>query len=107
MFRYAQQMEQGRKSWIQVEQFAAARYFDAIALSVGANHAWLGVGGELLNNRKLSGIELGSERFQNWPEILVDHRGEIRLIVARQQSAERSGTSERGSILVRFNGREQ
>src|SRR5580704_18009233 len=93
MFRHTQEMEQSRKSWIQVEQLAAARHFDAIALSIRANHAWLGVGGGLLNNRKLPGIELGSERFQNGREVLVDHRGEIRLIVARQQSAERSGTS--------------
>src|ERR1700721_1419289 len=106
MFGHAQQMEQGRKSWIQVEQLAAARHFDAIALSIGANHAWFGVGGELLNNRKLPGVELGSERFQNWREILVDHRGEIRLIVARQQGTERSGASERRAILVRFNGGE-
>lgn len=64
MFRHSQQMEQGRKSWIQVEQLAAARHFYAIALSVGANHAWLGVGGELLNNRKLPGIELEASGFR-------------------------------------------
>src|SRR5580700_9179835 len=102
MFRQAQQVEQGWKSWVQVEQLTTACHLDAITLAIGAHHARLGVGGELLKQRQLPGIELRSERLQNRTEILINHRRKVRLVVTRQKSAERSGTSQRSTIGMRF-----
>ena len=73
MIGQAQQVQQGWESWIQVKKLATAGHFDAIALSVRAHHAWFGVSRQLLKHRQLSGIELGSERFQNGAEILIEH----------------------------------
>src|SRR5580704_1165440 len=102
MFGQAQQVKQGWKSRVQVKELAAACYFDAITLSIGAHHTWFGVGGELLKQRQLPGIELGSERLQNRTEILINHGRKVRLVVAREKSAERSGTSQRSAIGMRF-----
>ena len=74
MIGQAQQVQQGWESWIQVKKLAAARYFNAIALPIRTHHAWLGVRCQLLKHRQLAGIQLGSERLQNWAEILVEHR---------------------------------
>ena len=73
MIGQAQQVKQRWKGWIHVKELAAARHFDTIAFSIRAYHARLGVGCKLLKHRQLSGIELGSERFQNRAEILIEH----------------------------------
>src|SRR5580700_667683 len=102
MFGQAQQVKQGWKSRVQVKELAAACYFDAITLSIGAHHTRLGIGGELLKQRQLPGIELGSERLQNRTEILINHRRKVRLVVTGQELAKRSGTSQRCAICVGF-----
>src|SRR5277367_6388363 len=107
MFRHAQQMKQGWESRIQIEKLAAAGDFDAVALAIRAHHAWLRVDSELLEQRQLLGIELRSKRLQNWAEVLINHRREVRLVVAGQQRAERGGTSQRRAVRVRFDGCDQ
>src|SRR5260370_38522599 len=58
MIRHTQQVDQGRKTRIQVKEFAAAGHFDAIAFSISTEDAWLGVGCQLLNELQLPGRKL-------------------------------------------------
>src|SRR5580700_11713392 len=102
MFRQTQQVQQGWKTWIQVQELAAACHLDAITLSISAHYTRLGVGGELLKQRQLPGIELGSERLQDGAEILINHGRKVRLVVTGQESAKRSGMSQRCTICMGF-----
>src|SRR6476660_631786 len=93
-------MEQCQNTWIQVKQLATACYFDAVGLSVGTEYAGLGIGSQLLKDRQLAGIELRSERFQNRAEILIKHRGEVRVVVTGKQRMKRGGVSKRSTVCV-------
>ena len=88
MIRVLQQARQGQNTWIQVQEIAAAGHLDAVTLSVSTEYARFGVGCQLLKQRKLTGGKLGSKRLQNGAEILIEHRGEIRVIIAWQERTE-------------------
>src|SRR6266853_6424178 len=47
MIRHTQQVDQGRKTRIQVKEFAAAGHFDAIAFSISTEYARLGASCQL------------------------------------------------------------
>src|SRR5260370_20960415 len=65
MIRHTQQVDQGRKTWIQIKEFAAAVHFYAIAFSISAESAWLGVICQLLNERQLPARDLPRARFHD------------------------------------------
>src|ERR1700731_802084 len=102
-----QQVDQSWKTWIQVKQLAAAVHLDAITFPVSTEYARFGVDCQLLQERYLPGRKLGSERFQNRAEILINHRREVRLVVAGEESAERRGASQRGAACVSLQCGEQ
>ena len=95
-----QQVDQSWKTGIQVKQLATAGHLEAITFPVSTEYAWFGVDCQLLQERQLPGSELGSERFQNRAEILINHRREVRLIVLGEESTKRGGASQRGAVRV-------
>ena len=100
MIGQTQQVDQSWKTWIQVKQLAAAGHLDAITFPVSTEYARFGVDCQLLQERQLPGSKLGSERFQNRAEILINHRREVRLIVLGEESTKRGGASQRGAVRV-------
>src|SRR6478672_5631317 len=108
MLGNTQQMEQCQNAWIQIKQLATAGHLDAVALSIGTEYAGLGIACQLLKDRQLAGIELRSERFQNRAEVLIKHRGEVRVVVSRKQRMKRDGAGKRSTVCVGLQrGKEQ
>src|SRR5205814_8510080 len=56
----------------------------------------------LLKYRELLRSDLRSKGFQDGAQVLIQHPGEVRLAVARQERAKRSGASQRRAAGVRI-----
>src|SRR2546429_3871563 len=90
------------RSRIQVQERAVASDFDSVRSPVRTNHARLRIRGQLLKYRELLRSDLRSKGFQDGAQVLIQHPGEVRLAVARQERAKRSGASQRRAAGVRI-----
>src|SRR5579864_857889 len=88
-----------QRSQIKSHESGVARDHDPVGFAISINHAWGGVGRQridglaLLGSQRSAGLQLGSERANDWSDIVIEDRREISVAIARQQPPESRGMS--------------